>query len=119
MTDFYDRDGESLTLFEWADKHENDEYKIVTQTAIDDDIRVSTVWLGLDHNFAIGGEPLIFETMIFGGVNDMDMWRYSTEAEARAGHEVAVRTVRRDQADANPECPACGEPDKYDDHIHT
>ena len=53
---------------------------------------VSTVWLGLDHGFGMGGPPLIFETMIFGdhGVSDHGQWRYSTEQAARQGHAEAV-----------------------------
>ena len=29
--------------------------------------RISTVFLGMDHNWNEGGEPILFETMIFGG----------------------------------------------------
>lgn len=49
-------------------------------------IRVSTVFLGLNHNFG-SGKPLIFETMIFGGKYNEDMDRYSTWDEASAGHK--------------------------------
>lgn len=54
---------------------------------------VSTVWLGLDHNWWAGGPPLIFETMIFGGPLDGELWRYSTPEQARAGHRRVVRLV--------------------------
>ena len=37
------------------------------------------------------GTPLIFETMVFGGLNDQDMERYSTEREAMAGHDRMCR----------------------------
>lgn len=59
-------------------------------------VRVSTVFLGLDHAFA-GGPPALFETMVFGGPLDQDGERYSTWAEAEAGHE---RWVERAQAAA-------------------
>ena len=55
---------------------------------------VSTVFLGLDHNFMTDGPPILFETMIFSNdsfkVDDKDdgfQVRYSTWEEAEAGHE--------------------------------
>ena len=55
------------------------------------------MWLGLDHSF-LGGRPVIFETMVFGGPHDGDCERYCTEAQAREGHErvVAVLVAERD-----------------------
>ena len=52
-----------------------------------DGVVVSTVFLGLNHAFG-PGQPLLFETMIFGGPSDQDQARYSTWAEATAGHAV-------------------------------
>lgn len=54
---------------------------------------VSTVFLGLDHNFA-GGAPILFETMIFGGPNDGFQERYFTRQEAIDGHDRAADLVR-------------------------
>jgi hypothetical protein len=89
---YYDREGNSITLWEWCRRVEDMEYKVVAIAEIQD-ARVSTVWLGLDHNFSGQGPPLIFETMIFGGEMDEYMWRWSTEAEALAGHHVVVMTL--------------------------
>lgn len=53
--------------------------------------QVSTVFLGLDHNWNEGNRPLLFETMVF--PNDSDSSedelceRYSTWDEALAGHK--------------------------------
>jgi hypothetical protein len=62
------------------------------------DVEVSTVWLGLNHNFHDNGPPLIFETMTFTEDEDnqwfQQCWRWGTETEARAGHEVVVAAVR-------------------------
>lgn len=55
--------------------------------------RVSTVFLGLDHNFQ-RGEPILFETMIFGGPLDGEMWRYHTYDQAERGHAEAVRQAQ-------------------------
>ena len=54
---------------------------------------VSTVFLGLDHNF-FGGPPLIFETMVFGGPLDQEQDRYSTWDQAEAGHAAMVERVK-------------------------
>lgn len=37
--------------------------------------------------------PLLFETLIFGGEHDGDMWRYSTWDEAKAGHGHVVTSM--------------------------
>lgn len=48
--------------------------------------RVSTVWLGLDHNF-FGSPPLIFESMAFeSNSRPFDQDRYPTERAAVRGH---------------------------------
>lgn len=63
--------------------------------------RISTVFLGIDHAFG-RGEPLWFETMIFGGNDDGSTAdyqdRYTTWAQAVAGHRKAcglLETARR------------------------
>jgi hypothetical protein len=56
-------------------------------------IRISTVFLGLDHNFG-GGPPLLFETMVFGGDLDQECERYSTWEEAEAGHRKMIERVK-------------------------
>ena len=55
--------------------------------------RISTVFLGLDHNYEDDGEPLIFETMVFGGPLDGEMVRYSTWEAAEKGHAAMVARV--------------------------
>lgn len=56
--------------------------------------RVSTVFLSLDHNWEPDGEPVLFETMIFGGPYDQDMWRYKSWGEARQAHEIIVHCLK-------------------------
>lgn len=59
-------------------------------------VRVSTVFIGLDHRFGPEpGPPLVFETMVFGGVLDQEWERYSTWDEAAAGHAALVAAVAR------------------------
>lgn len=66
----------------------------VTSTSDHDVHRVSTVWLGLDHQLD-DGPPLIFETMVFtnGAWDERLCRRYATEAEALAGHAETVTLV--------------------------
>lgn len=56
-------------------------------------ILVSTVFLGLDHNYG-DGLPLLWETMIFNGEHDQYQERYSSKEGALAGHQEAVALVR-------------------------
>lgn len=55
---------------------------------IQDDVRVSTVFLGIDHNFGdLFGRPVLFETMVFVGHDNVACDRYRTWDEAEAGHK--------------------------------
>lgn len=75
-------------VFEWGEWFETADRK-VARTVLPNDVEVSTVFLGLDHNFS-GGVPILFETMIFGGEHDGYQERYATWEEAEAGHKQAV-----------------------------
>ena len=55
---------------------------------------VSTIFLGLNHNYEPDGPPLLFETMIFGGKHDNYCQRYSTKKDALIGHKKAVKLAR-------------------------
>jgi hypothetical protein len=55
---------------------------------------VSTVFLGIDHDYRFGYEPVLFETMVFGGEFSDYMRRYKTWAEAEAGHNETVEMVK-------------------------
>lgn len=76
-------------VLEWGHFFESGE-RIVKQTELGD-VRVSTVFLGVDHRWFGGGPPLLFETMIFGGPLDQWQWRYASWDDAETGHRVAVR----------------------------
>jgi hypothetical protein len=92
MSRYFDKGGKPLELPEWGRMLEDRAYSLVAQTQLLNGRVVSTVWMGLDHAFG-RGPPLIFETMVFppgGSADDMDCERYSTEEEAKAGHEAMV-----------------------------
>jgi hypothetical protein len=93
MTEMYfDRDGKPLTLWQWAALMESGKDRHVADDMVGL-VRVSTVWLGLNHNWGLG-PPHIFETMVFGGTMDEHQWRYPSEAAALAGHDQVVTMVR-------------------------
>lgn len=96
---FYNRSGEPLSALEWTALYDDISYCRLLSTDLPDGKWVSTVWLGIDHNFGFG-PPLIFETMVFAAETRdfslgllgqespeiLDMARYHTEEEAMAGH---------------------------------
>jgi hypothetical protein len=98
-----------VSLMEWATQYElrfaaielgDPDPWSVAVTDFDGGAHLSTVFLGMNHNY-FGGPPILFETMLFGsevhvgqlfggGVEyheDLGQWRYCTWDEAAAGHE--------------------------------
>lgn len=92
MTDKYILDGKTpkkASPEEWAQWFETaDRYVAKTGSREEGKVFVSTVFLGLNHQWGYG-PPLLFETMIFGGEHDQYQDRYSTWEEAEAGHKKA------------------------------
>jgi hypothetical protein len=101
----------AANLLDWAEWFETAD-RVVAKTIIGDVAEVSTVFLGLDHNFNRTGDPLLFETMVFaveketfalGGrfnehcpqLHDLPMSRYSTWEQAEKGHEEICAFVRQ------------------------
>jgi hypothetical protein len=81
-------------LIKWARKNIHTNRRI-DLTVVPPDIEVSTVFLGINHDFRYR-TPVLFETMIFGGEYDRMQWRYTTIKKARQGHRNAVALVRGD-----------------------
>lgn len=57
------------------------------------EITLSTVFLGLDHNFFSDNDPILFETMIFGGENDQRCWRHRSWEESLQFHEITEKAL--------------------------
>lgn len=91
-------------MWRWGELAEDPSYRRVARTMVGE-LCVSTVWLGLDHNYR--PPPLIFETMVFDeGTTESVEWggitrgfnpsldeftrRYTTEEQAVAGHDQVV-----------------------------
>lgn len=100
---WFDRQGQPMEMLAWAEKFGDMDYKVVAQHWVRGWM-VSTVWIGLNHNFNpfSQGPALIFETMIFppGDESPEGMFcedycdRYPTEAAAHAGHDRALSYLR-------------------------
>lgn len=64
----------ATTVDEWAKWIDAGSHVIIASAIPGTDIRVSTVFLGIDHSFAGWGSPdhvpTLFETMVFGGEED-------------------------------------------------
>jgi len=90
------------TLGEWAEFFERRSDRILKQDKVGK-LLVSTVFLGLDHNFGNGGKPIVFESMVLGPhtnddnsvttSHDYACERYTTYDEALAGHAVLLGRV--------------------------
>lgn len=80
-------------ILEWA-KWFEDADRRVALTIIDSGEEVSTVFIGLNHQWG-DGPPLLFGTLVFGGMLDGEMDRYSTWAGAEAGHKRMVEKVMK------------------------
>ncbi len=78
-------------LLKWAKWFEKSN-KCVATTKIKSYF-VSTIFLGLNHNFD-GDRPLLFETIVFNPNRDQEIQRYCTWDEAVAGHKAMVSLVR-------------------------
>ena len=67
----------------------------VAQTDING-VHVSTVFLGVDHNFTGHGDPILFETMPFADDSPWDQlcWRHPNRHAALAFHDQLVAAIR-------------------------
>lgn len=80
-------------LMHWAAWYETADCRVAQDFV--GGVEVSTVFLSIDHNFLHGQPPVLFETMVFGGgeLNEAQ-FRYSTWAEAEAGHQDVVEALQ-------------------------
>ena len=58
------------------------------------EVRISTVFVGIDLSFPGEGPPLLWETRIFGGEHDGFQEKYSTRKAAIIGHIHAMELVK-------------------------
>lgn len=72
----------------------NDADRHVAQIMVNG-ILVSTVFLGINHSFDDNSDtPILWETMIFGGLQDQFQWRYSNKDDAINNHKRVINRQR-------------------------
>lgn len=85
-----------LVAAKWLE--DNLERRVVKQENILDKngetVRVSTVFLGLDHAWN-SKTPVLWETMIFGGEHDQYQDRYTSYQDALEGHQKAIDFITK------------------------
>lgn len=100
MIDCYAPGGTLIPLEEWAELFGRRTETMAPEswwrkhTELDDDVSVSTVWIGLDLGYGFGGPPLIWETLVFRGDEHDEMRRYASRAQALDDHERIVKELR-------------------------
>lgn len=90
---YFDKQGKPLTDTELDALLRDRHYRRVGLDSVGE-VKVSTVWLGVNYNWG-DGAPIIFESMIFGGDRNGDMVRYSTLEQAEAGHRAILAELDR------------------------
>lgn len=91
-----DGEPQAVGVLEWAEWFETQpRERIVLRDTVRRGIEVSTVFLGLDHDFFMHGTPVLWESMIFGGPFDGHQDRYTSKLEALEGHADCVRLVEQ------------------------
>ena len=86
---------ETTDVREWGRWYETTPERIVEQTRVGQR-DVSTIFLGIDHNFFGKGPPLLFETMVFNldsGSSGEEQRRWATLKEAKLGHLAICRML--------------------------
>jgi len=80
-------------LFKWAEWFEDADRKVAHDRV--GDCEVSTVFIGLDYSFTAAAEPVLWETMVFGGPLDQHLDRCTGNREqAEAMHARMVARVK-------------------------
>jgi len=90
---WFDRRGRPIDVTEMVRLSQDSSYRVVARDWVGR-VEVATVWLGFDHSFR-SAQPVLFETMVFGGRMDQYSRRYSTEDEALSGHARVLASVQR------------------------
>lgn len=88
----------SNNVLQWAAWFEGETNRIVVQDRFkdidDNEVLVSTVFIGVDVMDEPNHAPYLWETMIFGGEHDQYQDRYCTYDDAVEGHKKALRIAK-------------------------
>lgn len=100
---------EYMRYFDWHEKKPDSSGWYIKKTGVGfqllrdtpvDGVEVSTVYLGMDHNW-MGGSPVLWETMVFSAGWDGDFCeRFSSQEEARRRHVEVCRLIASEGLEA-------------------
>jgi hypothetical protein len=98
---FYILDEEKQTVpiedpRDWAAWLEQPHNRLIKRTEVDSQVLVVTIFLGMDLNFTGEGYPILFETVVIGGIHDGLMERDCDYAGAVLTHETMCRDLYRE-----------------------
>jgi hypothetical protein len=79
-------------VYVWGEWYENVSNRSILFNQVGD-VKVSTVFLGLDHSFGIG-DPVLWGSLITGGSYDGHEERYRSKKEAITNHDKLVEMVK-------------------------
>lgn len=88
----YDEDGNRITQEEWAILFQAKRWQMITEG---EGVHISTVFIGLNHQFDHTKPPLIFESLVHVDDDERDMWRYTSKAKAIEGHGILWNMHRK------------------------
>ena len=78
------------TVLEWAEMFETQDKRVADDMV--GKVRISTIFLGINHNFGISGKPILFETMGFDESGDtLFCDRYTDWDSAVLGHQNKIK----------------------------
>jgi hypothetical protein len=89
---YYDEDGNEISVEEWTAIFGEPRWQLVDEQ---EGVKVSTVFLGLNHQFDPDLPPLIYESMVWVDGEEVDQFRYPNKANAEAGHGILWRRYRK------------------------
>jgi hypothetical protein len=80
--------------FKWFGNMDN---RRVALTMIGEEIRISTIFGGIDRSYGNAEQPLLFETIVFGGEHDQEEWLTATWQEAEQQHAEVVALIKQER----------------------
>lgn len=97
MHDHNGRPVPAKNLVDLEEFRQHESFRLRTQ--VTPDVYVSTVFLSINHAFMPNEDPVLWETMVFGGKLGKEQERYTSQKAAEIGHEAMVTRVREAEAE--------------------
>lgn len=97
----YDRAGQPITVERWRELFHQRSYRMLAVSYLGRpvEVRVATIWTGVDHSLGEAEHPLIYESLVCGGNLDGECVHSATAQEAQAVHDNLVKLAHADLED--------------------